>query len=185
MMVERDEAGNVIGMKPIPGGPAEAEALAAEAAAQANQDQTGRYGNVVVEDIGRALELVENDPTFSTGIFGQALKGISGTPANRLENLLNTVRANSAFDRLQAMRAASPTGGALGAVSERELALLQSAIGSLETGDPKDLAHNLRRIQAIYNEIIHGPQAASPSPAPAPQSTVDPNDIDALLELYK
>jgi hypothetical protein len=170
---------------PVPGSPAALEIERRDAAANANQDQRALYGNVVTEEIDRALELLEQDPTWTTGILGQFMGNLKGSNADRMENFINTVKANAAFDRLQAMRDASPTGGALGAVSAPELLLLESAIGSLERSDPKDLAFNLQRVQQIYNEIINGPQAASPSPAPAPQSTVDPNDIDALLELYK
>ena len=131
MMVTRDAAGNVTGMQAIPGSPAEREAQAAADAAQAGTNQTSRYGNVVVEDIDRALSVLANDPTWSTGILGQAMGNFRGSSSDRLNNLLDTVRANSAFDRLQAMRDASPTGGALGAVSVRELGLLMSAIGSI------------------------------------------------------
>lgn len=179
MMVTRDEAGNVTGMQAIPGSPAEREAQAAADAAQAGTNQASRYGNVVVEDIDRALNVLATDPTWSTGILGQAMGNFKGSSSDRLNNLLDTVRANSAFDRLQAMRDASPTGGALGAVSERELGLLQSAIGSLETGNAEDLAYNLKRLQTIYSEIIDGPKA---SPG---QSTAPAGDIDALLEKYQ
>lgn len=180
MMVTRDAAGNVTGMQAIPGSPAEREAQAAAEAAKAWTNQTSRYGNVVVEDIDRALEVLATDPTWSTGILGQAMGNFKGSSSDRLNNLLDTVRANSAFDRLQAMRDASPTGGALGAVSERELGLLQSAIGSLETGNAEDLAYNLKRLQTIYSEIIDGPKAATP-----PNQSQAPADIDALLELYR
>lgn len=178
MMVTRDAAGNVTGMQAIPGSPAEREAQAAADAAAAGTNQASRYGNVVVEDIDRALDVLAKDPTWSTGMLGQAMGSIKGSNSDRLNNLLDTVRANSAFDRLQAMRDASPTGGALGAVSERELGLLQSAIGSLETGNAEDLAYNLKRLQTIYSEIIDGPKAAAPN-----QST-PAGDIDDILKGY-
>lgn len=172
-------------MQIIPGSPsdrkAQAEAAAAQGAADASQNQASRYGNVVVEDIDRALGVLEKDPTWSTGILGQGMGLLKGSNSDRLNNLLDTVRANSAFDRLQAMRDASPTGGALGAVSERELGLLQSAIGSLETGNAEDLAYNLKRLQTIYSEIIDGPKAATP----APNQSQSPAGIDALLEKYR
>jgi len=69
---------------------------------------------------------------FTTGAIGQTTKGIGGTPAHDLSNTLDTIKANIGFDRLQEMRANSKTGGALGAVSERENKLLQSVWGALE-----------------------------------------------------
>ncbi len=144
---------------PVPGSPAALEAARLAAAKEAGTDQTERYANVVSEDIDRAVELLKTDPTFSTGPFGQLLGNISGTSANRLDALLSTVRANTSFDRLQAMRAASPTGGALGAVSDTELRLLQNSVGALERSNPDDLEFNLRRVQKIYDDIINGPGA--------------------------
>lgn len=145
-------------MQPIPGGPA---ALAAEAALAADAQgdaQTERYGNVVTEDIGRALDIIEKDPAVTTGVVGQMLSQIGGSPANRVANLIETVESNVGFDRLQAMRESSPTGGALGSVTERELSLLTSAIGSLkQSNNSDDLAYNLRRVNKIYMDIIHGP----------------------------
>lgn len=149
-------------MEAIPGGPAAQQAEAEAAQAIKASEQASRYGNVVLEDIDRAVSAIETDPLLTTGVVGQWMSGVGGTPANRVGNLLSTIKANAGFDRLQAMRDASPTGGALGSVSEMELSLLNSAIGSLEqSNNSDDLVYNLRRVQNIYNEIING----------APQST--------------
>ena len=49
------------------------------------------------------------------------------------------------------MRSASPTGGALGQVSNRELAALESAVASLDQGlSPKALRENLKQIETSY-----------------------------------
>lgn len=138
----------------IPNGPQATEAAAAEAAAATGNEMQGTYADVVKEDIGRALDLLETDPTFTTGMFGNVLGNWTGSNADRLDQFLNTVRSNVAFDRLQQMRDASPTGGALGSVTENELAMLQSAIGSLERSNPDDLAYNLKRVQEIYDRVM-------------------------------
>ena len=55
------------------------------------------------------------------------------------------------------MRDASPTGGALGQVSERELGFLQSVFGSLDQSQSaEELAYNIQLLQYVYNSIIHG-----------------------------
>jgi hypothetical protein len=55
------------------------------------------------------------------------------------------------------MRDASPTGGALGQVSERELALLNGALGSLKQSQTKEqLRANLANVKRIYNQIVNG-----------------------------
>ena len=66
-----------------------------------------------------------------TGIMGSVMKNLSGSNAHDVESLIQTVVSSIGFDRLQAMRDASPTGGALGQVSERELDQLNASIANL------------------------------------------------------
>jgi len=156
--VQYDEAGNPVSMSPVPGSPAAAEAEAAAAKAKLAADNKAKGANIVVEDVGRAVDLINKDPALTTGFLGNALKGVGGLNANNVGALIDTIKANSAFDQLQAMRAASPTGGALGAVSDTENRLLQSAIGSLEQSQSADqLVYNLKRVQKIYGDIVDGP----------------------------
>jgi hypothetical protein len=75
---------------------------------------------------------------FTTGMTGKMLSAIPGTSAFDLEGTVNTILANLGFSELQAMRNASPTGGALGQVAVRELEMLQSTIASLRMGQSKD-----------------------------------------------
>jgi hypothetical protein len=70
---------------------------------------------------------------WTTGA-GSLLANIPETDARDFAASLNTLKANIAFGELAAMREASKTGGALGAISERELALLESSLGALDPG---------------------------------------------------
>jgi hypothetical protein len=55
------------------------------------------------------------------------------------------------------MRAASPTGGALGAVTVEELKMLQAAGGSVEQSQSAtQLKDNLRRYKNTWLDIVHG-----------------------------
>lgn len=156
--VQYDQAGNPVQMVPVPGSPAAQEAQQAERAAQSKQQTTERYGNVVLEDIDRALKIINKSPRTTTGVGGLVTSNLPGTSGYGLSKLIDTVKANAGFDRLQAMRDASPTGGALGQVSERELTFLQSAIGNLEQSQSQEqLVYNLQRVRSIYDEIINGP----------------------------
>jgi hypothetical protein len=85
---------------------------------------------------------------WTTGFLGGTTQFIPGTPAHNLNNTLNTIRANVGFDKLQEMRDSSPTGGALGQVSEQENKLLQSVFGALEQSQTKDqFKKNLDRVK--------------------------------------
>jgi hypothetical protein len=56
------------------------------------------------------------------------------------------------------MRQASPTGGALGNVSDKQSGLLAEAFGSLRQSQSKDLfLYNLSRVENVLNDIVHGP----------------------------
>jgi hypothetical protein len=70
----------------------------------------------------------------SPGVGGVAnwLSYIPGTDAADVSRLVETLQGNIAFKKLAEMKAASPTGGALGAISEKELALLASSAGSID-----------------------------------------------------
>lgn len=114
--------------------------------------------NIVVQDVDRAIGLIEKSPASTTGIAGPFLSKIGGTSAANVKALVDTVKANAGFAELQKMRNNSPTGGALGQVSEREIAYLQSTIGNMEQSQTADqLKDNLRRVKNAYLDIIHGP----------------------------
>lgn len=175
-------------MRAIPGGPADIKAQQAEQKAQARHEQQTRYGDVVLQDASRALELVDSGVIPVTGV-GSYLSVVRGTRAHDLSKLLDSIKSNISFDRLQQLREASPTGGALGQVSDFENRALQSAYGSLEQSQTDEqFKFNLKRLMNIYADIIHGPghqpypdlgqpdQPKGPiiSQAPQPQSTPQP-----------
>ena len=94
------------------------------------------------------------------GDFLQKLGPASSQEAVNLATLLDPIRANVAFDRLQQMREASKTGGALGNVSNVELAQLQASAGSLaQRASPEILVKNLMKIEEVYTKILNDPLA--------------------------
>lgn len=151
-----DPSGNVLSLEPIPGGPAAAKVSAADDKNRMQRDQQVRTGNIVTQDIDRAIGIVDNGALPSTGFIGSRLAAVPGTGAHDLSSLLGTIKANIAFDKLQQMRAASPTGGALGAVSDFENRLLASTMGSLEQSQtPEQFKYNLQRVKTVLNDVIH------------------------------
>lgn len=69
---------------------------------------------------------------FATGFGRDTAAQFPGSSAASVEALLKPIQANSAFTNLQKMREESPTGGALGNVTERELELLYSKEGAID-----------------------------------------------------
>lgn len=92
------------------------------------------------QNIMRVVGQVRNDAqkAFTTGFTGSIAGSVAGSPAYDLKQNLDTLRANAAFGTLQNMRNNSPTGGALGAISEKELALLEAAFTNLNNSQSYD-----------------------------------------------
>lgn len=151
-------------MVQIDGGPAALETDAAAAKAELAQDTKELSADIVTQDIDRAIAAIDEPGWLpKTGLGAETLKEYGGTGAADLAEILSTVEANTAFDALAAMRAASPTGGALGAITPPELKLLAATKGALtqkqSSGQLKD---NLNRLWNVTQDIIHGPNAGPP-----------------------
>ena len=107
--------------------------------------------NTVINKVDQVLENVG----LGTAGAGSLFSIIPGTPAKDLSANIETLKANLAFNALQAMREASKTGGALGAVSERELSLLESQIASLNPQQsPEQLRTNLNEVRQSFKNML-------------------------------
>jgi hypothetical protein len=173
---------------PIPGGPEDTSKSSA-AAAEGSLQQS----NIVLDKIGQAKDLIANSAWYNpaTGFGAQKAAQVGGTNAANYKAVTDTIEANIAFDSLAAMREASPTGGALGAISERELVLLGATLASLsQAQDPEQAARHLAELEAIYKQIM-AKAAAYPnasefgfgSATPPAATGGDMSDED-LLRLY-
>jgi len=91
---------------------------------------------------------------YTTAGPAALLDFIPGTPMKELKTKLETIKAKVGFDELGEMRKNSPTGGALGQVSELENKLLQAVQGSIDNlNNPSELKSNLADIKRIRNEL--------------------------------
>ena len=140
------------------GGKVAQEAAAAEAKAVIGAGQKERTANIVVDEVDRALARIESNPSGTTGWGGLFMQWAPESDAQFVKERMTTIKANVGFDKLQLMRESSPTGGAVGQVSNFENVLLQATFGSLEQSQrPEDLSYNLRRIGSIYSIVIGEP----------------------------
>ena len=139
----------------------ELAASAALAKAQAKVKPPKRLAPIienptVTNNIDKLIPQLDEDiaswwPSNVAGLGGKILSNIPGTEARDFEARLETIKANIGFDKLQAMRDASPTGGALGQVSEMELRQLNASMGNLEQSQsPKQLRENLIAVREQY-----------------------------------
>jgi hypothetical protein len=159
--------------EPIPGTPAAEKAIDKEKKEVMRINNQLASVNLVDKTIDKAISQLSPK---TTGLVGVGASKIPGTDAYTLKTTLNTVVANLGFDKLQAMRDASPTGGALGQVAVKEIEFLQQTIASLDQGLTKEeLAKNLAEIKASYarlqNSLKESLSEKAPAPTKAPATT--------------
>jgi len=153
----RDERGNVERLEVIPGSKAAKEAADAERKDVARRQQSEMTGGVVANALDDIDRLMTGAWLPVTGAAGSRLAGISGTAAHDVASALNTIKANISFERIDQMRQASPTGGALGAITEGEHKLLAGSMAALEQSQSEQqFKTNLGRVRANFERIVHG-----------------------------
>ena len=168
-MAVKDKDGNIIGAKEIPGSPAD---IAAKQEAETEQFRIRYERNnisLVLENIDKVKEIYNNRASkvkaggFEIGqdtIFGTAAKivgatGIPGTPRAVMLEAIAPIKASIGFDKLDQMRQSSPTGGALGQVSNIELDALQKSIASLSLDNkPEEFYANVLKVQRHYSNMM-------------------------------
>ena len=159
-IITTDASGN-IKMEVIEGSPTDIANKAAIDTGGVAAARKAVQSGVVLEDIGRLKDAITNDSLInpaSSSILSYIMENpIIGSGKNRIDaiSLATTIKSSIGFDRLQQMREESPTGGALGQVSELELVTLQATLGSLDLNQSKEnLLYNLERLGEIYVQIF-------------------------------
>ena len=163
MQIVTDPETGAVRMEEIPGGPAERERLAEERSREQQQQLTARQLNPTIDDITTARDLAEARTMGfipRTGMFSNVLRMLpgAGQSAVDLERTVEGIKAGTSLENLNQMRQASPTGGALGNVSDKQSALLSDAFGSLDVTLSRPVfLYNLARVENTLNDIVHGP----------------------------
>jgi type II secretory pathway component PulJ len=200
----RDEQGRVTEMRPIPGSPAAQEQARRVEAEAAREEGAVQSGQVVSADITALKDLITNEQKLKgadkinpfnrvTGVVGKAGEKLPGSARVSAKGYVDSITSNIGFDKLNRMRQESPTGGALGNISNVELGLLQSTLGSLNLdAQPEVLLRNLNRLGTIYNTVMRKAAAypnaqeygfAPAAPAPSPAGAIPPRPANAVRRL--
>lgn len=143
-----------------------------------------RTNEVVLDTIDRAVAAATEDTTG----WGALTRHLPATRSRNLASLINTIKANIGFSQLQAMREASPTGGALGQVTERELERLEAVLANLDQEQTREqFVTNLENVRTTYQNAMNEVTRAytqdfgRPPPALFPSGqTVPPAAIEYL-----
>jgi len=134
--------------------------------AQAKQAQVLKAKDII-STVDHAMSMIGKG---EAGFVGAKMAEVPGTKAYDVARQIETIKANLGFQELAAMRAASPTGGALGAIAVQELVALQSTVANLDIGQSESqLRGNLAKIKGHYERWLSATQegqAQGPTPGP-------------------
>jgi hypothetical protein len=155
--------------QPVPDTPAAREAQDVLRRQKQSDLQLQVSRDIVMQNSDRIENLVQNSALPTTGAGGAWLSRLGGTAANDVRVMVETLKARSSLDALNQMRQSSPTGGALGNVSNAEGDRLAAALSNLDQSQSQgQFLFNLRRAKQAYVDAVHGPGAYSAlSDAPA------------------
>jgi len=151
-----DKGETVLRMEPIAGGPADVEAkeLAQKAEKRAGTQQT--MTDTILNEAEKARGLISN---WSTGAGAFLLQGLPLTEARQLVGHVKSLQAQATIETLNAMRQESPTGGALGNVTNQENAMLAAKAGLLDPmSSPEVFKQQLDDYERTLLRIVHGPE---------------------------
>jgi hypothetical protein len=157
--VEYDADGRPVRMVPLPGSPPDIEANKTASAAASRDSKRNTSTDVITGAAEEARKLVGG---YSTGLVGQALSPIGITDAAEVRRQVEVLKSIGSIESLTAMRRESPTGGALGAITDRENAMLAAAVGALDpTAGPERFRKALDNYELTLLQIVHGYDAGA------------------------
>ncbi len=137
-------------MVPIPGGPADTTKTDARSAGQADV-----VSRVVTTAASRARDAAKNR---ALGPIGQGI--IEYNPYSdsaEVARQVNVLKSQAKVENLNAMRQSSPTGGALGSVTEKEADMLAAKSGALDPSSP-NFERDLDDYELTLLQVVHGPE---------------------------
>jgi hypothetical protein len=149
--VVRDDQGRVLRYEPIPGGPA--DTAKSDAAATENRATSS---DVITGAADKIRDLSKNP--LATGMTGALASNLANTDAAEVYRQVDVLKSNATIESLNAMRAASKTGGALGNVTEGEGKMLAAKSGALDPKSPH-FQSQLDDYERTLLRTIHGKDA--------------------------
>ena len=138
----------------------------------------------VVRDIDTIVKTAESSALPATGKFSDLVAKLPVTTgASDIRALIENITADVAFKTLADMRRNSKTGGALGAISEKELTLLAAAEGSINPSLSWPIfKRNLMEISTARKELMNMWAGKLSSMGAGTSSSDLTSEINALAE---
>lgn len=152
-MMVTDPVTGAKSLAPIAGGPAALEAEAAAAKAAQRQGMADAATQTIVSTAAKAREAA--GARTLTGPLGSLAAINPATQNAEMYRQVESLKSQAALENINAMRQASPTGGALGAASDADMLLLREKSGALDPRSPNFL-RDLDDYELTLLQTIHG-----------------------------
>jgi hypothetical protein len=151
--IQTDERGAPIA---LPVGPALAEIAAQDDKTESRGGMADTASDAVVTAASRAREAANE--RIMTGALGGLAAYNPASQNAEVYRQVTSLRAMAAAENLNAMRQASPTGGAMGNASDADIKLLMDKAGALDPASP-NFQRDLDDYERFLLRTIHGNEA--------------------------
>ena len=138
---------------PVPGSPAAIEAAKLADKGLAADSNAMTATDVVTSAASRAREADKS--RVAKGIVGSVAALNPSSNNAEVYRQVDVLKSNATVENLNAMRQASPTGGALGSVTASENQMLAAKAGALDPASP-NFARDLDDYERTLLRIVHG-----------------------------
>lgn len=157
---------------------------ALDAAALANKgDAAAGARDTSTATITNAANLARqayNSGALTGGSLGNMMANLPESQAAEVRRQVGVLTSNATIQNLNAMRQQSPTGGALGSVTEKEGAMLAAASGAIDPASP-NFPQQLDNYERTLLEVVHGPEAGKRI---YEQTRASGGSVDDILKQY-
>ncbi len=141
----------------VPGSPAWVEQQAANQKAALRQNQATITSDTVIQAARNVREAISSGSLPTTGTAGRLAANLSESSAAEVRRQVDAIRAVAASENINAMRQASPTGGALGNASDADIKLLKDKAGALDPNAGREtFLRQLDDYERTLLRIVHG-----------------------------
>ena len=144
-------------VEPAPGSPLAVEREQAAIKAAEGDRQSGIKMGTTLENINLNINEIENGGLPVTGLVGSVLGGMPGTPQADFKNRTTQINTRAALDEVQNMRDNSPTGGAVGQLTDSEREAIGLAATSLaNSSSGPEYLRAAKRFREVMLDTAYG-----------------------------
>lgn len=154
-----NENGQVESMEVIPGSKAERDLKAEVKKEKLTKVRELKKGELFIQKAEKVKTMIRDAPWFApvVGVASQKIFPTFRQNVVDVNELVESLRAQLGFAQLTALKAASPTGGALGPVSDKENELLQKSVQSIDTSQSEEqIIDNFNKLILDFSQVVHG-----------------------------